>query len=297
VNHGPEVTGYNGVQKLGEGGMGIVYLLRHRTTGEQIVFKVIRPGTGLSPSAQVLFMREMDSMASLSHPHVVRMLPGVTALGTIGFAMEFCEAGDLAMYVKSNGGSLKEAEAKRLCLEMLNGLDYCHHASIQKVTLADGATEHAVGVVHRDFKPQNVLLVPGPNGPLAKVADFGLSKAFEWAGLTGMTATGDVCGTFEFMPRKQLIDYKYAKPEVDVWAAAATLYYMLSGELVRDFGGAPAEQVVMTMPIVPLEGRSRAKGMSPELVALVNEALDESAHLRFQSARAFAHALEKLAGS
>lgn len=72
-------------------------------------------------------------------------------------------------------------------------------------------------------------------GVTVKIGDFGLAKAFDRAGLSGLTRTGAVAGTVRYMPRTQVVDYKYAKPEVDVWATAATLYRMLTGTTPRDF--------------------------------------------------------------
>ena len=117
----------------------------------------------------------------------------------------------------------------RITLDALDALAYAHRTELA-VVLADGRTEIAHGLVHRDVTPQNLLLATGPDGEvITKVADFGLAKAFEKAGLSGHTGTGAIGGSIAFQARAQLIDFKYARPEVDLWAVTACLYWMLTG--------------------------------------------------------------------
>jgi serine/threonine protein kinase len=89
---------------------------------------------------------------------------------------------------------------------------------------------------------------------IVKVGDYGLSKAFDLAGMSGMSVTGSVGGTLAFMPRQQVLNFKYAKPDVDVWAAAASLYYMLTGKLPRDISGDPIV-AILTKPVIPIQQR------------------------------------------
>ncbi len=90
-------------------------------------------------------------------------------------------------------------------------------------------------MVHRDIKPANLFLSGSGASRLVKLGDYGLSKAFDMAGLSGHTFTGNVGGTFHYMPRQQLLNYRDAGPEVDVWAIAATFYKMITGCVPRDF--------------------------------------------------------------
>jgi eukaryotic-like serine/threonine-protein kinase len=116
---------------------------------------------------------------------------------------------------------------------------------------------------------------------VAKVADFGLAKAFELAGLSGFTETGMWGGTLEFMPHQQLINFKYAKPEVDVWAMAASLYYMLTDEYARDFVGDDA---------IPIRGRDPS---IPEAVAqVIDRALVDDPAIVYKTADDLRMALE-----
>jgi serine/threonine protein kinase len=149
------------------------------------------------------------------------------------------------------------------------------------------AAAHEAGFVHRDLKPDNVLL--GEDGA-ARLADFGLAKSFQQAGLSGMTATGAVAGTFQFMPREQLTSYRQVRPTTDVWSMAATIYYLLTGQYAREFAeGADPLAVILRGGVVPL--RQRDPTVPPDLAAILDRALDDEPSRRFPTAREFVSAL------
>ena len=122
------------------------------------------------------------------------------------------------------------------------------------------------------------------------MADFGLAKAFDAAGLSGQTRTGSVAGTPVFMPRQQVINFKYAKPDVDVWAMAATLYHILTGQFPRDFvrGKDPWQTVLQTDP-VPI--RKRDASIPQKLADVLDLALADKKGLHFKTATDFKRAL------
>jgi serine/threonine protein kinase len=155
---------------------------------------------------------------------------------------------------------------------------------------AGGGAGPTFGLVHRDIKPSNILLSDTGPHPTAKLADFGLAKAFDGAGLSGHTRTGSVGGTVAYMSRQQIIDYKFAKPEVDVWSTAATLYRMLTGATPRDF---PPHQdpiaVILRDPAVPI--REREPAIPARLAAVVDAALVDSPRMAVTSAEEFRRAL------
>jgi serine/threonine protein kinase len=127
-------------------------------------------------------------------------------------------------------------------------------------------------LVNRDVKPQNILLTGPRTEPQVKIADFGLAKAFERAGLSGYTSTGALGGSVAFMPRSQIVNYKYAAPPVDVWAAAACLYWTLTGATPRDFpDGADPVGVVLREPVVPVLRRTRT--LPVRLAGLIDSVL------------------------
>jgi serine/threonine protein kinase len=206
--------------------------------------------------------------------------------------MEFCNGGSLDQLVERDG-VWPANEALKITFDVLSGLQYAHTAEIPNTMLAGGGIGRGTGLIHRDLKPQNILLVNTEGGRTAKVGDFGLAKAFDLAGLSGFTQTGDTAGTPEFMPRQQVINFKYAKPEVDVWAAAASLYYMLTGYTPRDFptgGGDRWYRVWRTDPVPILE---RGVPVPSRLAEVIDEALVDRPEISFKSVTEFQNALEQ----
>jgi serine/threonine protein kinase len=156
--------------------------------------------------------------------------------------------------------------------------------------LAGLAFAHDRGFVHRDLKPDNVLLAEDGT---ARIGDFGLAKSFQNAGLSGMTATGAVAGTYHFMPREQLTSFRAARPESDVWSAAATFYYLLTGELARNFDDqSDPLATILRGGVVPL--RQRDPALPEELAAVLDRALTDDPALRYPTAGDFARALAQV---
>jgi serine/threonine-protein kinase len=182
--------------------------------------------------------------------------------------------------LKQRGGPLSLEEAAPIILQALDGLEYAHNV------FGPGK-----GLVHRDLKPHNLFLSGSGADRVAKVGDYGLSKAFDCAGLSGLTCTGAVLGSPVFMPRQQVINFKYARPEVDVWAMAASFYYLLTLKPPRDF---PANVdwwlVVLESAAVPI--RRRNSSIPKKLAEVIDAALVDKPALAFKTAADFKQALE-----
>ena len=186
-----------------------------------------------------------------------------------------------------HGGKLCLEQATLITLQVLDGLDYVHNVKVDvdvKKGLFNAPKEvEATGLVHRDFKPGNIFLADNTDYPVAKVADFGMAKAFETAGLSKVTKDGNAMGTPQFMPRQQAVNFRYSKPDVDVWAAAASYYNMLTGQFPRDFApGKNPCMVLMTGGIVPI--RQRDQSIPPKLAAVIDRALQEVPEIGYKSA-------------
>lgn len=289
LKQAPEMAGWTIGELLGAGGMGAVYRAREDSSQEWRAIKVMLPDVAVEPGADALFRREMENCQALNHRNVVRTYASGAAAGVYFIVMEFCELGSLDQVVSSEG-PLPLGEAQRVMADVLAGLEYAHAAPV-RVTRPDGSVVESHGLVHRDVKPQNIFLTPEGNQRIAKVGDFGLAKAFELAGMSGMTVTGTAAGTPAFMPRQQVLNFRYARPEVDVWAAAASFYYLLTGFTPRDFlrGRDPWRTIWDTRP-VPIAQRGVA--LPPGLAKVIDDALVDDPEIRITSIEALRTAIE-----
>lgn len=284
------LSGYEIEQRLGAGGMGEVYRARRPGDHERVALKVMLPEIALDEQAQVGFLREISNIRSLQHPNIVEYRDAGAAEGTLFLVMEFCRGGSIDQLMNQRGGVLAPDEAVPIVLQALEGLAYAHEATLSDVRLADGRLTQARGLVHRDIKPQNILLAREDTHN-AKIGDFGLAKAFDTAGLSGQTHTGMAAGTLQFMPRSQVVNFKYAGPEVDVWAMAASLYYMLTAASPRDFppGRDPFAGILNTEPI---SIHQRGVPVPKRLGDVVDAALAEGPAAAITSARELINELQ-----
>ena len=286
------IRGYEIIRSLGKGGMGAVYLARNESTGDLSALKIMLPKAAASPRCREMFMREAENTKSLEHPNIVKFFDAGYSQGTFFFTMEYCEEGGVDKFIRTRGKPLSVEEATSIMLPFLDGLDYAHRAAIPHVKLESGGVGTGTGLVHRDISPHNILLTRRSGKFVPKISDFGLSKAFDLAGLSGLTCSGGAAGKPFFMCRQQLIDYKFAKPEVDVWAAAATLYSLLTGFPPRQFSKDKDvwKTVLQDAPISILK---RNPNLPPRLAQVLDQALNDRHELPFKSAKQLKMALEK----
>lgn len=277
-----EIQGYKKINRLGQGGMGEVWRVEEEATGKQMALKLMLPQVQTDAKARNMFMREAYIAQQLVHPNVVRQFTSGNSGDTFFMLLELCEGGSVDDLMKKMGGRLPLDTATHIILQALSGLDYAHNAQVE-VKLKNGEIVKANGVVHRDFKTGNIFLMDHSTKPVAKVADFGLAKAFETAGLTDQTRTGELAGTPAFMPRQQVLNYRYAKPDVDVWAAAAAYYFMLTGLPPKDLArGGDIWKIALTSAAVPI--RKRDSGVPKKLAAVIDEALIEKPKIGISTA-------------
>jgi len=286
------------LKKLGRGAMATVFLARSQVNGEEVALKLFNDELRTSSRPRELFLREIEVMMALSHPHVVRLLDRIWTGESFLLTMEYCNQGNVETLVKQNCGRVPLRQAVEIIVQVLDGLEYAHTAELHSVKMARGGFAPARGVVHRDIKPSNILLCGESEAEeiVAKIGDFGLAKAYELAGLTGQTRTGMTGGTPMFAPRQQAINFRRIGPEVDVWATAATLYFMLTGRPPRDFPPSMTGwQVVTETSPVPI--RQRVTEVPDSLAEVIDDALDDSAkELHFKSAAKFRSALLEATG-
>jgi len=259
---------------LGSGGMGAVYLARRSEQADPVALKVMLPALVLDEAAQEIFLREIGITRSLRHPNIVGLLDFGKHEGRFYFALEYCARGSAEALRRTRGGRLSLALVLRIAAETLEGL----------------AAAHDAGFVHRDLKPDNVLLAEDGT---ARIADFGLAKSFQQSGLSGLTATGAIAGTYYFMPREQLTSFRSVQPVSDVWSMAATLYHLLTGCYARDF---PPDKdplaVILRGGSVPV--RHRDPSIPDALAAVLDRALEDDPARRYPTAREFLLALRRV---
>jgi eukaryotic-like serine/threonine-protein kinase len=256
-----DLPGYTIVRKIGAGGMGVVYEARQNVTGNRVAIKTMIPVPGAPRQAVQLFLREVEVLSQLQHPRIVRFVEAGHHAGQVYLVMEYVETIDLLKVVDTISRPKQIQVYCGIIGQILEALDYAH---VRKL-------------VHRDIKPGNVLVSRDNNRIAAKLADFGLAKNFEHAGLSQMTADGEIRGTLSFMPWEQLQNSRYARPLVDIYSAGATLFWFLTGK-------APGH--------VSALGKSAADwGIPRELAAVIDQSLAERPGDRFQSASEFRNAL------
>ena len=276
------VDHYTLLQVLGRGSMGTVFLARDERTGQRVALKLFHAHLRHLTRERELFFREIGVMKAFDHPLLVRILDQGWTGDLLYLTMDYCDQGNVAALATEHRGCVPIDQAVGIVLQVLEGLEYAHAVLVPSVKKIGGFTS-ARGVVHRDIKPSNILLCTGPNGLMARIGDFGLAKAFDLAGLTALTRTGATGGTPPFASRQQAINFKRVLPEVDVWATAATLYFMLTGCTPRDFPESiPGWKIVTDTAPIPV--RCRNPDIPEQLANVLDTALDDRSDLRFTTA-------------
>ncbi|MDF5720145.1 MAG: protein kinase [Rhizonema sp. PD37] len=286
------IRGYSIVQILGKGGFGEVYLAQHNQTGKFVAIKVMLPAVAANERAVQMFMRETENTKVLRHENVVKLLDYGYSDNIFFFTMEYCERGSVTDLIEQQGGRLSVDIAVPMILQVLTGLKYVHNAEIPNIKLGTGGFGKGRGLVHRDLKPSNLFLSNVNSKTIVKIGDYGLAKAFDFAGLSGQSLTGTKAGTPVLMCRQQLLNYKYVQPEVDVWAVAACLYVMLCGRYPRNFTGSDQFLAVLQNDPVPI--RQRDASIPKRLAEVIDLALVEKPEIYFKSANELKQALLNL---
>ena len=281
------LPGYVKIKLLGKGGMGEVWKVRQESTGKLFALKTMLPHVAADTHSRKLFLREAEIGKVLHHKNVIKTYEAGSAAGVLYVLMDLCEGGSVEGWMEKKGGRLSLEEATRILLQVLSGLDYVHNVDlsvpVQKGLFRGSMDAH--GIVHRDFKPGNIFLLRAEDRPTAVIADFGMAKAFDVAGVSRVTKSGAVMGTPVFMPRQQAMDTKYAKPEVDVWAASASYYNMLTGTFPKNFRmGVNPWKVIVGESAVPINDRD--VNIPKSLASVIDRALCEQPNIGYQSASA-----------
>jgi len=272
---------YHVIKKLGEGGMGQVYLAEHVKMGRRSAIKVLNPAMVHDPDAVARFNREAANASRISHPHVCAIYDfGETPDGLIYLAMEFVE-GEPLIDVLEREGALPVPRAARIFLQVADALQAAHD----------------LGIVHRDLKPDNIMLARGKGGAdVVKVVDFGIAKAVGGDDSQKVTKTGLVIGTPEFMSPEQLAG-DVLDGRSDLYSLALVFFRTLTGILPFDADSAQ-ETMVQRLTEDPRTLAQARPDLSfpPGLQACLDSALTRAPVDRYQTVSKFATDVAQVLG-
>ncbi len=255
-------------RELGAGGMATVYLAQDLKHDRKVAIKVLRPELAAVIGAE-RFLREIKTIATLQHPHILGLIDSGEVNGTAYYVMPFVEGESLRDRLHREK-QLPIADAVRLATEVAGALDYAHRH----------------GIIHRDIKPENIMLHDGA----ALVADFGIALAASNAGGSRMTETGMSLGTPTYMSPEQAMGEREITARSDVYALGCVTYEMLIGD--PPFTGSTAQAIVakvMTADPAPMTAQRRS--VSPQVEAAVLTALEKLPADRFATPAEFSAAL------
>jgi len=255
---------------LGRGGMATVYLARDAKHGRQVALKVLRPELAATLGSE-RFLREIQVSARLTHPHILALYDSGDSDGLLYYVMPYIEGESLRDRL-SRETRLPMADAVKLGREVADALDYAHSR----------------GVIHRDVKPENVLLGAGH----AIVADFGIARAVHVAGIADVAAEGVIIGTPAYMSPEQANGEQDIDGRSDIYSLGCLLFEALVGR--PPFTGSSAQTLLfrrLTEPAPRLRTIDPAIPVSIE--AVVARALATSPEDRFATAAELSGALER----
>ncbi|MBW7934592.1 MAG: protein kinase [Gemmatimonadaceae bacterium] len=258
-------------KEIGRGGMGIVFKARDRRLKRPVAVKLLPPELAFRSEIRSRFLREAETAAQLSHPNIVPIYSVDEKGGLVFFIMGFVDGDNLARRIHDRGPMPPE-EVRRILREVADALAYAH----------------ANKVVHRDIKPDNILLDAQSQRPM--VTDFGIARAISEGGEARLTATGIAIGTPAFMSPEQSAGDRDVDGRSDLYSLGVVAYQMLCGDLPFNANSTPALLVKhLSERPVPIDQRA---SVPPDLARAVMLLLEKDPANRFQSAAELKSALE-----
>jgi serine/threonine-protein kinase len=275
---------YRLVRTIGDGGMGSVYEARHEVLGTTVALKFLHPELSRRQGLVQRFLQEARVSAQIKSPHVVGVVDvDQTSTGQAFIVMEFIEGKTLQTLYEElyhAGQRLSYADALEYAMQMLDGVDAAHRA----------------GVVHRDLKPDNVMITRGPKGEtLLKLLDFGIAKLKVTGQLDrGLTRPGVIMGTPEYMAPEQAYSADAVDARADIFSLGVMIFEMLAGR--RPVGGDEPQQIASAYITGQIDKLAElAPHVPPELAAVVHKAMAGTPEGRYGSVAELRAALEPFA--
>ena len=258
--------------EVGRGGMGVVYRARDERLQRRVAIKVLPPELAFQKDIRERFTREAQTAAKLSHPHIVPIHTVGEGQGLVYFVMGYVDGESVAARIRRRG-KLPVDEARRIMSEAADAL----------------SAAHALSIIHRDIKPDNILL-EGSRGRVM-VTDFGIAKALSSTSGATLTGAGVAIGTPAFMSPEQAAGEREIDGRSDVYSLGVVSYQMLTGELpftAPTVAGILMKQITEPAPDL----RSHRPDVPEDLALAVSRCLEKDPENRWPSADALRRALE-----
>ncbi|GJG87231.1 hypothetical protein tb265_24120 [Gemmatimonadetes bacterium T265] len=251
-------------REMGRGGMGIVYRARDRRLKRAVAVKILPPELAFRAEIRSRFLREAETAAQLSHPNIVPIYSVDEVDGLVYFVMACIDGDNLGKRIHDRG-PLPIPDARRILAEVADALAYAHLR----------------GVVHRDIKPDNILL--DGSGDRAMVTDFGIARAIIEGSDSRLTATGMAIGTPAYMSPEQAAGDREIDGRSDLYALGVLGYQMLAGELPFQASSTPA-LLVKHLSEKPVPVAQRRPDVPRDLADAVMRLLEKNPDDRFATA-------------
>lgn len=258
-------------REIGRGGMGIVYKARDRRLKRVVAIKLLPPELAYRPEIRTRFLREAETAAQLNHPNIVPIYSVDEREGLVFFVMAYVDGENLAARLHRTG-AMPNDEVRHALIDVARALAFAHER----------------GVVHRDIKPDNILM---DSSDRVMVTDFGIARAISEGADSRLTATGMAIGTPAYMSPEQSMGEREVDGRSDLYSLGVVGYQMLTGELPFNASSTPA-LLVKHLSEAPPPIQQKCPTVDPDLGRAVMTLLEKDADNRFPSASAFVVALE-----
>ncbi len=254
-----EIGGIRLLEPLGKGGTATVYKGRHLVSGDMVAIKLLSCTDNDTDDQQERFQREVATTETISHRNVVRILGSGIEQGVMYLIMEYVDGMSIGTALDHNG-PMDEVTARAMTGDIVAGLQAIH----------------AMGIVHRDIKPDNLLLT---STGTVKIADMGLARHFDDPDIMRLTATGLTVGTPLYMAPEAIQEIKNAGPPADIYGLGVSLFQMLSGQLPFD-ATTPYEAMLAHLNRTPRRVSQACPNVSSEIDRLITRCLDKKPERR-----------------
>jgi serine/threonine-protein kinase len=261
---------YRIIKKVGEGGMGAVYLAEHVFIEKKVALKILAPELARKPELTARFLQEAKSASRIGHENVIDISDfGQSPEGLVFFAMEYLEGSDLSKAIR-DGGPMPWTRAQPVLMQICRALRVAHEK----------------GIVHRDMKPENVFLIRKEDREdFVKILDFGIAKVQSVGGedTPKLTQTGMIFGTPEYMAPEQA-EGRVCDSRADIYSVGCIMYHLVTGDppFKAENFMAMLTKHLLEEPVKPSLRRADLR-IAPEVDAIVLKALVKNRDNRFQS--------------